>query len=191
MSRNETLRRHAEALDFFTQRVHAVRPDQWDAATPCTEWSVRQLVNHLTVEQLWVPPIVTDGATPAEVGDRFDGDLLGDDPVAAWDRAAAGALAAFSAAGALQREVHLSFGDVTGEAYCAQMTTDAAVHGWDLARAIGADERMPGELAEFSLRETTPYAADLAASGMFAPAVPTAPDADAQTRLLGLLGRKV
>ncbi|MEV6104712.1 TIGR03086 family metal-binding protein [Streptomyces sp. NPDC051940] len=188
MARNETLRRHAEALDFFTRRVHLVRPDQWDAPTPCTEWSVRDLVNHLTVEQLWVPPLV-EGATIAEVGDRFDGDQLGDDPVATWDRAAASALSAFNEPGAMERTVHLSVGATPAEAYCSQMTTDAAVHGWDLARAIGADEQMPPALAEFTLREVEPYAADLAASGLFAPAVATPPDADAQTKVLGLMGR--
>lgn len=90
------LDRHGEALDLFTDRVHAVRADQWGASTPCAEWSVRDLVNHLTAEQLWVPPLVSEGRTMAEVGDAFDGDVLGDDPVAAWDRAAAAARAAFA-----------------------------------------------------------------------------------------------
>ena len=60
-----------------------VGADQWALDTPCTEWNVRTLVNHVTVEDLWVPPLLR-GATIEEIGDRFDGDQLGDDPKAAW-----------------------------------------------------------------------------------------------------------
>ena len=49
-------------------------------ATPCTEWDVRALVNHVLGEIRWAVPLFA-GSTIAEVGDRFDGDLLGDDPV--------------------------------------------------------------------------------------------------------------
>lgn len=186
----ETLRRHAQALDLFTERVHAIGEDQWSAPTPCTEWSVRDLVNHLTAEQLWVPPLLSEGSTIAAQGSRFDGDQLGDDPVAAWDRAAAGALSAFGAPGALERTVQLSYGETPAQAYCDQMTTDGAVHAWDLSRAIGADERLPKGLAAFVLREVEPYAQGLAASGLFGPPVKVPAEADDQTRLLGLLGRK-
>ncbi|MFI0215033.1 TIGR03086 family metal-binding protein [Streptomyces lydicus] len=121
--------------------MHAVRDDRWDGPTPCSEWSVRDLVNHLTAEQLWVPRLVRDGATLAEVGRDFDGDVLGDDPVAAWDRAAVAAVAAFAERGALGRTVQLSYGSGPAAAYCTQLTADAVVHSWDLSRATGADDR--------------------------------------------------
>ncbi|MFE0171015.1 TIGR03086 family metal-binding protein [Streptomyces sp. NPDC059002] len=187
----EVLDRHAAALDLFTDRVHAVRADQWDAPTPCTQWSVRDLVGHLTAEQLWVPPLVRDGATTASVGDAFDGDVLGPDPVTSWDTAATASRAAFREPGALDRTVHLSFGPTSAAFYCGQMTTDLLVHAWDLSRAIGADETLPAELVDFAVREVTPYAGELAKSGLFAAAVEPPPDADAQTRLLALLGRDV
>ncbi|MER7830454.1 TIGR03086 family metal-binding protein [Streptomyces sp. NPDC095602] len=190
MSGSPLLDRHKQALDLFSSRVHAIRDDQWDAPTPCTEWPVRALVNHLTGEQLWVPDLVRDGRTVAEVGDAYDGDVLGDDPVAAWDRAAAGAREAFAEDGALDRTVSLSSGDTPATAYCSQMITDAVVHAWDLSRAIGADERLPPQLVDFALREVTPYADSLAASGLFADPVPSPPDADAQTRLLNMMGRR-
>ncbi|MDF6046154.1 TIGR03086 family metal-binding protein [Streptomyces sp. JH14] len=186
----ELLDRHAEALRLFTDRVHAVRDDQWSAATPCTQWSVRDLVAHLTTEQLWVPPLVTEGRTVAEVGDAVDGDVLGDDPAAAWDRAAADARTALAAPGALERTVNLSYGDTAADAYCAQMISDAVIHAWDLSRAIGADERLPEELVGFTRREVGPYAKGLSQTGLFAPAVETTEDADPQTELLALLGRR-
>ncbi|MFJ8692960.1 TIGR03086 family metal-binding protein [Streptomyces roseolilacinus] len=190
MSGSPLLDRHAEALDLFSSRVHAIREDQWDAPTPCSEWSVRDLVNHLAGEQMWVVDLVREGRTVAEVGDRYDGDVLGDDPVAAWDRAAAAARDAFREEGALDRTVSLSSGDTAATAYCSQMTADAVVHSWDLSRAIGAEERIPPALVDFALQEFAPYADSLSSSGLFADPVPPAPGADAQTKLLNALGRR-
>ncbi|MEW9515777.1 TIGR03086 family metal-binding protein [Streptomyces tubercidicus] len=190
MNNDEILRTHGEALALFGTRVHAVREDQWDGPTPCTEWSVRALVNHLTAEQLWVPRLVRDRASITDIGPEYDGDVLGDDPAGAWDRAAVAAVAAFSERGALDRTVQLSYGAGPTAAYCTQMMADAVVHTWDLSRAIGADERLPGDLATAALREVEPYAPGLSASGLFAPAVEPPADADALTRLLCLLGRR-
>ncbi|MFF8847377.1 TIGR03086 family metal-binding protein [Streptomyces sp. NPDC015127] len=186
----ELLARHSEALALFTDRVHAVRAGQWDDPTPCTEWSVRDLVNHLTAEQLWVPDLVTDGADIEDVGDAYDGDVLGARPAAAWDAAARAAHKAFAADGALERTVRLSYGETPAVAYCAQMTTDAVVHAWDLSRAIGAPERLPHALVAFALDEVTPYADELAASGLFAPPIEPPPGDSAQSRLLAMLGRR-
>ncbi|MEV3988106.1 TIGR03086 family metal-binding protein [Streptomyces sp. NPDC049837] len=184
------LARHGEALDLFGERVHAVRPDQWDAPTPCTDWTVRDLVNHLTAEQLWVVPLLRERRTVADVGDAFEGDVLGDDPVAVWDRAAAECREAFLEKGAMDRTVHLSYGPTQATAYCSQMTSDLVIHAWDLSRAIGADERLPHDLVEFTVREVSPYADSLAGSGLFAPRLKTPPDADEQTRLLAMVGRE-
>jgi uncharacterized protein (TIGR03086 family) len=189
-SPNPMLERHARALELFTDRVCAVRPEQWDAPTPCGDWSVRDLVNHLTVEQMWVPPLVKDGHRVAEVGQVFEGDKLGDDPLGAWEWAADGARKAFGAPGALERTVHLTYGDSSGADYCAEMVADAVVHSWDLARAIGFDERLPEDLVHFAARRVAPHAALLEKSGLFAAAVDPPPGADAQTRLLCLLGRR-
>ncbi|WP_327412583.1 TIGR03086 family metal-binding protein [Streptomyces sp. NBC_01233] len=184
------LEQHAEALRLFGERVRAVKGDQWDAPTPCTDWNVRELVNHVTGEQLWIPPLVTEGRTVEELGDAFSGDVLGDDPVAAWDRASAAAHAAFAASGALDRTVRLSYGPALGSAYCSELTADCVVHTWDLSRGIGADDRLPDGLVEFSIKEVMPYADGLAASGMYAAPLEVPAGANAQTRLLGLVGRK-
>ncbi|WP_354638843.1 TIGR03086 family metal-binding protein [Kitasatospora camelliae] len=184
----ELLRLHAEALDTFGRHVRAVTPGQWDDPTPCTDWTVRDLVNHLAAEQLWVPEMLA-GRTVAEVGDRFDGDVLGEDPVALWTAAAEAARAGFAEPEALERTVRLSYGPRSAAGYCREMTVDAIIHAWDLAQGIGADARMPEAAARWALAEVTPYADALPSSGLFAPAVPVAEDADPQTRLLGLVGR--
>ena len=138
---------HSRAVDGFGARVEAVAPGQWGDPTPCSDWDVRTLVNHLVNENAWTAPLFK-GATIAEVGDRFDGDLLGDDPKGAWADSAVEAKAAVSEQGALARTVHLSFGDTPAPEYVMQLTADYVVHAWDLARAVGADERLDPELVD-------------------------------------------
>jgi uncharacterized protein (TIGR03086 family) len=186
---DNTLDWHSRALAEFGRRVHMIRADQWTCPTPCTEWEVRGLVNHLVVEQLWVPPLLA-GRTVSDVGDRFAGDQLGDDPVRTWDDAAAAAQAAFAEDGALDRIVHLSYADRPGREYCMEMIFDAVVHAWDLARALEVDEKLDPDLVEQVYAQAEPMGDALSASGMFAEPVAVGPDADQQSRLIALTGRK-
>lgn len=179
---------YAEALDAFGERVRLTTPDQWDSPTPCGDWSVRDLVNHLTGEQLWVPELLM-GATIGEVGGRFDGDVLGDDPLAAWTEAAEAAREAWAVPGATELTVHLSFADTSGQYYLDQLTTDLVIHSWDLAEGIGRLTRLPDGLVEFALGEFAGYG-DLSGSGLFDPPLPVPGDAGPQTRLLALTGRR-
>ncbi|MFF7989543.1 TIGR03086 family metal-binding protein [Kitasatospora xanthocidica] len=179
---------YPEALAAFGERVRLITPDQWDSPTPCSDWTVRDLVNHLVGEQLWVPELLM-GATVSEVGGRFDGDVLGDDPLAAWTDAAEAARQAWAVPGATELTVHLSFGDVTGQYYLDQLTTDLVIHTWDLAEGTGRLTRLPAELVDFALGEITGYG-DLSASGLFDPPLPVTDDAAPQTRLLALTGRR-
>ena len=184
-----TLSRFNSAVAEFDRRVRAIRPDQWHNSTPCAEWDVRALVNHLVTEQLWVP-LLLDGATVDDVGDRFEGDQLGADPVTVWANAATAAREAFAAPGALRRSVELSYGRRPAQGYCQEMTMDLAVHAWDLARGIMADEHLDEDLVDDVLAFIEPQAERLASSGLFAPPVAVGSNADAQSRLLALLGRR-
>jgi len=177
------------AADGFGRHVHAVAEGQWHDPTPCTDWDVRTLVNHVAVEQLWVPPLM-QGSTVAQVGDRFDGDQLGDDAVATWDAVVQASSAAFGATGALDGTVTLSAGEKAAAEYCWEMTTDALIHSWDLARGIGADEVLDGELVELVYERTLPVAEHLQETGLFAPPVPVPDDAPLQTKLLAIFGRR-
>ena len=176
------------AVGGFTAHVHATRTDQWHDDTPDDDWDVRMLVNHVAVEQLWVPPLV-EGKTVADVGDSLDGDQLGSDPVATWDAAVAASLAAFGAPGALDGTVQLSSGERPTAEYCWEMTTDALIHSWDLARGIGATDVLDPELSQLVYDRTLPFAEELQKTGMFAPPVPVPADSPLQTRLLAIFGR--
>ena len=179
----------ATCFDHTGTVLAGVRADQWHDPTPDTEWDVRMLVNHVTVEQLWVPPLAR-GSTVADIGDRFDGDQLGDDPVAVWDAAVKESLRAFGAPGALDGVVSLSSGERPTAEYCWEMTTDALIHSWDLARGIGADEALDAELADLVYERTLPVAEQLQETGLFAPPVPVPGDAPLQTKLLAIFGRR-
>ncbi len=177
------------AVDEFSRQVEAVGPGQWTAPTPDDEWDVRALVNHVTVEDLWAPPLL-DGRTLAEVGDRFDGDQLGHDPLATWRRASGDAVAAVGAHRVLERTVHVSFGDIPGREYVSQLTCDHVIHAWDLARAIGADERLEPELVEFAYGYLEPQADAWRGAGVFGPQVEVPDGGDRQAALLALSGRR-
>ncbi len=133
------------AVEAWTARVLQVGPEQWAAPTPCTEWDVRALVNHVVGEDLWTGPLMR-GATIAEVGDRFDGDLLGDQPRETALEAAREAVAAVAETLPSHGVVHLSYGDEQADEYVAQLTADHVVHAWDLAAATGSSTEFDADL---------------------------------------------
>jgi uncharacterized protein (TIGR03086 family) len=184
----DALDQSRRAMAEFDHRVMVFTEERWHAGTPCDEWDARDLVNHVVVEQLWAPHLLA-GETLEDVGDRYDGDQLGDDPVGTWLDAAAEARDAFTAEGALDGTVATSMGPMPAREYLAQMTLDLAIHAWDLARAIAQDEELDPELVEELYRACAPIQAELTASGAFGTPVEVPESADAQTRLLGLLGR--
>jgi uncharacterized protein (TIGR03086 family) len=179
---------YRRAQDGFGERVHGVHADQWTAATPCAEWDVRTLVNHLVGEIRWAVPLFA-GATIAEVGAEFDGDLLGDDPVAAWDAAAPAAIAAVQDPAAMDCTVHLSFGDFPGSEYASQLFADLLVHGWDLARATGQDERLDPELVAACAEWFADKADGYREFGAVGPRLTLAAGADQQAEFLAEFGR--
>ena len=130
------------AIDRFGARVHAVPPERWDSPTPCSEWSVRDLVAHMCFEHRWAPHVLA-GEAMEDVGDRYDGDLLGDDPMRGWDRGDGGSRTGVGLDGRARlagaRVVRVAPG---GGVRQVQMLVDLTVHEWDLARGAGLDERV-------------------------------------------------
>jgi uncharacterized protein (TIGR03086 family) len=176
-----------QGIDAFGDKVRAVPADRWAAPTPCTDWSVRDLVNHVTGEHLWAPHLL-DGETIAQVGDRYDGDVLGDSPVTAWDSAAEASRGAWLSASP-DAVVHLSFGDNPALEYGQQMLSDLLIHGWDLARGAGLDEAMDPATVATVLVYMEANAKSWEAAGIFAPPVQIGGD-DPAKRLIALSGRQ-
>jgi uncharacterized protein (TIGR03086 family) len=184
----ELLELFQRAQAQFTDRVDAVEPDQWeDEALP--EWTVGDLVAHMVTEMLWVPPLLA-GEPYAE--GRFPDattDLLGDDPFTSWESAADDALSAFAEDDAFRRTVHLERGATPAGQYCEELIADLTVHTWDLARAIGADTDLPGELVTAALVVGDRLPED-GVPGQYDPPLDTSLAATPQQRLLARFGRR-
>jgi len=134
------------ALSWTLDRVRAVRPDQLDAPTPCTELDVRALLAHL-VATVHRAAAVGRGEDAASVPWSVP-----PVPGADWAGAYADAIAAmwpvWRADGApLDAAVRAPFGEVPGRAALLAYTSETLVHGWDLAVATGQDAEADPALA--------------------------------------------
>ena len=179
---------HRRAVREFEGRVDAIPGDAWQRPTPCLDWDVRALVNHVVGEDRWTVPLL-EGKTIAQVGDALDGHLLGAEPRRAAREAMDAAIAAFAAAGVLNRTVHLSFGDAPAGEYAWQLFADHLIHAWDLAAAVDGDDRLDPELVDACTEWFGPMEEMYRKAGAIGtrPGVPA--DADAQARLLAAFGR--
>ncbi|MDQ1375317.1 MAG: hypothetical protein QOJ09_2655 [Actinomycetota bacterium] len=180
---------HEQALQATQRLVDGVKVDQLGDPTPDEEWDVRTLLNHVVAGNFWVGELVA-GKTIEEVGDKLDGDVLGDDPASAYRASAEVAGPAFKQAGAMERPVAVSYGPVPGEVYAGHRFIDVLVHGWDLAKATGQDSTLDPELVVACLAVIEPQKDMLAGSGAFGTTVEIPDDADPQTKLLAVLGRR-
>jgi uncharacterized protein (TIGR03086 family) len=174
--------RHREVAAGFSDRVRAVT--DWDAPSPVAEWTTRDVVRHL-VE--WFPSFLANGAgiTLPHVPDPDA------DPAGAW-QAHSDAVQALLDDPATADKVlsNPHTGDVPlPDAIDRFYTSDVFMHTWDLARGAGLDDRLDPDVCADLVAGMEPMADVLAASGHYGPRVPVPDSADAQTKLLGLIGR--
>jgi uncharacterized protein (TIGR03086 family) len=181
-----------EAVASTNGIVKGVRDEQLSLATPCTDWNVRDLMNHM-LATLWRSDGVLRDVTPKVDGPPFglpSEDLVGDDPLASYAQASAAALVAARRPGAL-RSVHTTpVGDLPGSIFAVLITTDQFVHGWDLARATAQLADFDAALATYLLEQSRPLVTDDVRSAVLGPEMEVAPDAPAIDRLVGFLGRR-
>lgn len=162
-----------------------VRSDQFDDATPCASFRVRDLFDHMIGGAAQFAPQLR-GESPAAPPEG----LTDADRPAALRRALDDLLDAVRHPGALGRTVELPFGQVPGSVLARFLTVDGMVHTWDIARATGQEYSPPDALAA----EVLAAARDLIAPAMrdgdtFAAEVPVAADSPPLTRLVAFTGR--
>jgi uncharacterized protein (TIGR03086 family) len=177
--------------------VAQIGDDQWAMELP--DWfqvrrtdhapRLREIVNYHAYDDAWVPDTLA-GRTMDESGrEKFDGDLLGDDPKGAFAAIVERACAAASELGDVDRVVHLSFGDFIAREYLWQINSFRALRAYEIAKAIGVDPTLPHALVQGIWDEVSPHAEEWRAMGVFQAAVPVPEDAPLLDRLLGLTGR--
>ena len=178
---------YRRAADLAVEVVERVQPDQLGDATPCTEWNVRTLINHVVSGNLFFVHLAT-GSTPPGRGI----DHLGSKPLSVFRDSVHAVSAAFEADGFLDRVVTAPFGEVPGRQLVEIRRNELTVHGWDLARATGQSTDFDPEVIAACLASYTasPLLQDRADAPFEVeePAPPGATDAD---RLAAFLGRKV
>jgi uncharacterized protein (TIGR03086 family) len=124
---------HREALDVAQRVVDEIDRSQFELPTPCDEWNVRQVLEHMIGGNRRI------AGDPPGAGE----DVIGDDLSAAYAASAASAIAMFEAPGGLDRNFTLSWGNVPGQVAVLVRSTDQLAHAWDLAKATG----MPTDLS--------------------------------------------
>jgi len=181
----------------FERRLREVEPDQWTWPTPCTEWDVRQLVNHMTQANLSYVRLLR-GGTSTEFVQFREVDALGTDPLGAYTLSVRTCADAFGQPGAPGLRLDHPLGEMSGKQALAVRTTDSTIHTWDLARAIGADETLDEDLVAwisdhieeiYAGLPETPTSTETTHRFFAAPQGVPAPDASLQERLLRRTGR--
>src|SRR4051794_4338539 len=194
---NATLRPAAAhvraAADLATAAVAAVGPDQWSAPTPCTEYDVRTAVDHpawavvLSQRAATRTPLERDWSTPEPapfLAGREPGEWAG---LLATELSAAAD--AWADPAAWEGETVMGSSPMPASAVGPMMLAEFVLHGWDVARAVGAPYDVPDELGQVTLAAVEPLAAMGREGGWYGPEVPVPADAPAFDRALGLSGR--
>jgi uncharacterized protein (TIGR03086 family) len=171
--------------------VAGVREDDLPRSTPCVEWDVSTLLDHLiadldvfnrlaTGEPLdlvtAIDPKAPENAARATPGPAHQFERLADESREIWSRP-----------GALEQTYKTSQSELPGNALVMITLIDTLVHGWDLAKATGQDTEMPDEVAEAALAFTMRMMKGRRVG--FGDPVPVPEEASVTDRLVGWLGR--
>ena len=177
----------SQAIDTIRAVAAKVSDDQWDAQSPCTEWTARGVVNHVVGGTSMLAALFA-GKTWEEASGSSASIPEGGDPLAALEAAGEAAQEAVAKPGAMEREIQFARGPMPGAGFATLMFTDVLIHTWDLAKATGQDATLPSDLVEASYAIVLPRKGQMPQPA-FAPEVEAAEDADTQTKLLAMLGR--
>ena len=131
---------HQRAQDTFANVLGNVTSDQLSSPTPCTEWDVKALIDHVVGGNQRVVERAGGQAVP-----------LPEDLGAAHRASAKAAQETFGEPHALSRTYQLPIGEIPGTAFIELRTSDLLVHAWDLAIATGQPTDLDPELAEYVL----------------------------------------
>lgn len=178
----------------FRRRLVAVRDDHWALATPCDEWNVRVLVNHV-IGGNFRYEMILNGEPPDTILGTHEKDWLARGSMTAFDEGLKRVTDAFTRPGILERQVHHpKSGSMTGAELRLLRVNELTVHAWDLAKSIDTDDHLDPEVVLWLVHRLEPLAPIISASGLYK-ALSTSPESTSskspQSRLLTLVGRRV
>jgi uncharacterized protein (TIGR03086 family) len=185
---DDPLRAYDDVTEAVRQVVARTVPEQFIRPTPCAEWTVLDILNHL-VETLDRYGALARGVQPVE------GEVITyEDPVGMYAAMAASTRAAFAAPGYLDTVAHTPIGPQPGRVPVQHVVNELIVHGWDLARGTGQPTDIAPGWADASLRSWAAFFAAYPREHIpfnFDPERVAAMDASAADRLAAYLGRAV
>ncbi|ROT31741.1 TIGR03086 family metal-binding protein [Micromonospora sp. HM5-17] len=180
----------AKAADGLAEIVRDIKPDRLGDPTPCGEYDVRKLINHLL---FWGPSL--EGAArketvPPPAAAETEMDLTGGDWSAALLAQVERIAAAWGQPAAWEGSTHMGGPtEMPAALVGAMIVTELVVHGWDLARATGQERSWDDEVVGYLLDRVGTFAEQGRQLGVFGPVVPVPDTAPALDRVLGITGR--
>ena len=178
---------YQKATDFILPVAFGIGPDQGALPTPCTEWTVLQLVNHnIEIQTGAHALLVGRGAEPPPA------DLNAALPEGAGSalQAVTGRVVEALKSMDLEEPLDSPFGLIPASRFILFPMADLVIHKWDLAKATGQDCSIDHRLAEICYRVLAPVAEMARENGECGPEVPVPPSASIQDKLLGMAGRQ-
>jgi uncharacterized protein (TIGR03086 family) len=176
------------ATDEFGRRVAAVDLGGWTGATPCSDWDVHYLTAHVVGGNRFAVLILGGMSASDAIESVMSAPQLGDDALTAWAITSVAQLDAFRGAEVLERRVDHPLGEISGRAFLEFRVFDITLHAWDLARSIGADERLDTDLVHtvLDIVEHGPVGMGFGTTALAGANGAVSP----QARLLDLTGRR-
>jgi uncharacterized protein (TIGR03086 family) len=170
----------------FARLVALVPLSALEGPTPCSEWTLRQLLNHVVTGTQWFTSVVLGQPAP----DRGPDQIL-EDPSGAFKRRADEFRAAMGAPGALGGTYKHAVGEVSGERYTLMRINEYLCHGSDVASTIGATPNFEPDLARqcLGLMEMQMEGRTREAGKGFGIALDPGPAPSDYERLLAFVGR--
>ncbi|MGA9676639.1 MAG: TIGR03086 family metal-binding protein [Mycobacterium sp.] len=169
-----------DTLGVLQHVLHTVAGDDMSRQTPCTQFTVAQLTEHLLNSITAI-----GGMAGAEIPAADEGDSAEQRVVSA----ARPALDAWHRRG-LEGSVPFGKGEMPAKGACGILSLEFLVHAWDYARAVGHDIEAPEPLAEYVLGlARVTIQPELRSRAGFDDPVAVAEDAGALDRLVGFTGR--
>jgi uncharacterized protein (TIGR03086 family) len=168
--------------------VDSVTPAELSGPTPCDEWDVQALLNHVI---LWSSHSLERRAHGESVApELMERDFAAEPDFAVAYRAQLDrALAAWADPAVWDRELDMMGAKTPAADVGALIIAELVLHGWDLAAATGQDYVVSDRAAEAALRAVEANAELFRQYKGFADPVPTAADAAILDRVLALSGR--
>ncbi|MET7606182.1 TIGR03086 family metal-binding protein [Streptomyces avermitilis] len=178
-----------QAHAYLRRTVAAVPEQAWGAATPCSEWTVRQVLNHARLDQQAYGAAVTGDGWPES--DSFKpADALSGDARTELDAVLRRVADVYAALPADAEQVPTPLGPLPLPLAAAAAAMDAGVHAWDIAVATGLDMPLDEEMADGIWAAAERLADHLRdAYGVFAPVREVSEGPSRAEALLAFLGR--